>query len=185
MEMHRTTSSFPSTSDRFLLPLTMQVISLPFFYILLLEVPTYSGHFTWHLANVHSVLQDSYSAAKPSWILSNSHSTSSSSPMWETTRLCKHGDHELCSRSWKMLVEVYSRNKFQANTPSPLCLKIHCSMQKVGGGLFLRTYSNNYKGITKHMNSGTISTLLPSVTTVGTGWYHSLYLQHWTMSGSV
>ena len=58
MYTHGTTSPFPSTSDRLLSPLTIQVISLPLLHVQ--EVPADSGNFPWYMTDSIAVLEDSY-----------------------------------------------------------------------------------------------------------------------------
>ena len=57
MYMHGTTSPFPSTSERLLSPLTMQVISLP----LLCKKYQQTGNFPWYMTDSVADLEDSYS----------------------------------------------------------------------------------------------------------------------------
>ena len=58
MYTHRTTSPFPSTSDRLLSPLMIQVHLAA---TLVQEVPADSGNFPWYMTDSIAVLEDNYS----------------------------------------------------------------------------------------------------------------------------
>ena len=98
MYTHGTTSPFPpSTSDRLLSPLTIQVISLPLLcrnYQQTLEISC--G--TWPTV----LLFLRTATAKSSWMLLTVHWTAAALLRCrETTKLCKRDVHEQYSRSWK------------------------------------------------------------------------------------
>ena len=59
MYTHGTTSPFPSTSERLLSPLTMQLSHLA--ATLVQEIPADSGNFPWYMTDSVAVLEDSYS----------------------------------------------------------------------------------------------------------------------------
>ena len=116
-------SSFPSISDHYLVPLTMQVISVPFFC---------STNRLWIFLVAHGQLlccfSDSYSEVwHPKYCWPHIQPVAL---LWRrnTTWLCKHGDRELCSQSWMTLVGVYSQDTLNiwATPPPHFCLKAAC-----------------------------------------------------------